>query len=150
MPDCLAAPRLDIRPRRLHWQGAGLGVALAIAWGASPASAATVRLLLLAPLLEEIVLRAGLHEALLRRWPAHGRCTGHALAINAATACVFAAAHMVLRGGPLAALTAGPALLIGLVYQRWRRLIPCIALHALFNASWLLLSWARTSSGFLA
>lgn len=133
--DTAAAP-----DHRLRWIGAGLITMLAMAW-ASTASETALRLLLVAPMLEEIVMRAGLQEALLRRWLASGRMTRRGLAINAATACAFAAAHVAVRADALAALTALPALLIGHVYQRRRRLAPCIALHALFNATWLL--WAQ-------
>ena len=90
----------------------------------------TALLLVLAPVLEELVFRAGLHESLLRRlcapWVA-----------NALTALVFALAHVLVRGDPAAFAVALPALLIGIVYQRWRRLWPCVLLHAAMNAIWL-------------
>ena len=98
-------------------------------------------LLLAAPVLEETVFRAGLQEALLRRLSAgrYGEATANAL-----TALAFMAAHLALRPSGLAALTAVPALALGALYQRGRRLAPCIALHALFNAIWLL--WAAIPS----
>ena len=101
---------------------------------ALPASLAT--LLVLSPVVEEIVFRAGLQEALLRRagtaaarrtWPA-----------NAITALAFATAHLLLRPGITAALTLLPALACGHLYAQRRQIAPCIALHALFNAAWLL------------
>lgn len=88
-------------------------------------------LLLLAPLLEETVFRAGLQEALLLRWQTRPRLT------NAATAAVFAIAHMALRGDVSAVSVALPALLIGEVYQRTGSLRLCVALHATMNAAWL-------------
>ncbi|MEP7297086.1 MAG: JDVT-CTERM system glutamic-type intramembrane protease [Burkholderiales bacterium] len=94
-------------------------------------------LLVIAPLLEETVFRAGLHEALLRRW---GHSAGSVLVINLAVGLAFAFAHLVVRGGGLAALTLLPALVIGFIYQRQRRLAPCIVMHALFNGVWLTLS----------
>lgn len=91
-------------------------------------------LLVVAPVVEEIVFRAGLHEAMLNhRWLA----SANPWAANALTAAAFASAHAVWHGGPLVWLTVVPALGIGLVYQRGRRVIPCIALHAFFNAVWL-------------
>ena len=82
-----------------------------------------------APVLEETVFRAGLQESLLRR--------GASGAVSVLlTAGLFAAAHALLRPGPWAWATAAPALLLGGVYLRGRRLWPCIALHALFNALW--------------
>ena len=83
----------------------------------------------LAPALEETVFRAGLQELLLRR--------GAPAALSVLlTAAAFAAAHALWRPGPWAWATGGPALLLGGVYLRTRRLGPCIALHALFNALW--------------
>lgn len=89
-------------------------------------------LLVLAPLLEEAVFRAGLHEALLRRWAGHP-----ALWANLATAAAFALAHAAVRADALAWAVALPAVLIGLLYQRQRRLRTCVALHAAMNAAWL-------------
>jgi membrane protease YdiL (CAAX protease family) len=102
----------------------------------------TLMLLVVAPVLEELVFRAGLHEALLRReaersppaaltWP------------NLITALLFGAAHVALRPGLAGALTVLPAFAVGACYERRRRLLPCIALHAAFNALWLLLPAAR-------
>ena len=107
-----------------------LGVVLVIALVAAGQEAAAT-LLILAPTAEEIVFRAGLQEALLRR-------AGTARFSNAATALVFAAAHLALRPGIAAALTLLPALACGALYARCRHVAPCIALHSLFNAIWLL------------
>jgi membrane protease YdiL (CAAX protease family) len=87
-------------------------------------------LLLFAPLTEEIVFRAGLHEALLRRgWAA--------LQANLATALAFGAVHMAVQFDPGAWAVALPALLMGALYQRTRRVWPCVVLHAVMNAAWL-------------
>ncbi|MEP6875294.1 MAG: JDVT-CTERM system glutamic-type intramembrane protease [Burkholderiales bacterium] len=87
-------------------------------------------LIVLAPLTEELVFRAGLHESLLRGlrapWVA-----------NTLTALVFALAHVLARGEAAAFGVALPALLVGIVYQRWRRVWPCVLLHAAMNAIWL-------------
>lgn len=93
--------------------------------------ATVARLLVVSPAAEETVFRAGLQETLLRHPAA-------APLANLSTALVFAAAHLVLRPGLAAALTVLPALACGALYARWRRLAPCIALHSLFNAVWLL------------
>lgn len=92
-------------------------------------------LLVLAPWAEEVVFRLGLQENLLRRWP------GHALAAIVVTALVFGLAHALLRQDPMALAVAAPALLLGLLYGRWRLLWPCVALHAAMNALWLF--WLR-------
>lgn len=89
-------------------------------------------LLLAAPVLEEAVFRAGLHEALLRRGTA-------AWATNVLTAGVFGCAHVVLHNDPASGWVVLPALAIGAVYIRWRRLRWCVALHAAMNATWLAL-----------
>ena len=88
-------------------------------------------LLLLAPLLEEAVFRAGLQEALL------GRLRWQPLLANGVTALAFGCAHVVLREDAAAFAVVLPALLIGLHYQRSGRLRGCVALHAAMNAVWL-------------
>jgi membrane protease YdiL (CAAX protease family) len=117
----------------LPWQlGAAAGLMLIglAAMSAGVAAPRVVVLLVLAPVAEEVVFRAGLHEMLLRRlrspWTA-----------NAATALAFALAHALLHGDPAALGVALPALLVGAVYARTRRLGPCVALHAVMNAAWL-------------
>lgn len=131
------------------WLAALTAVALWAAAGPAPTAAtatATLWLLWGAPLCEEIVFRAGLQEALLRRWPA-----AHPAWAIAVTALLFAAAHVGARLGASgavgpgttwgAALVAGatalPALALGVLYQRQRHWLPCAALHALFNLIWL-------------
>jgi membrane protease YdiL (CAAX protease family) len=117
---------------------ASLGLLAVAAFAAWPQQRAM--LLIAAPWLEEIVFRTGLHEALLR----HGRDTpGHRRAANLITAALFAAAHVVWRADLVAGLVLLPALLVGGVYQRRRSVVPCVALHALFNGIWLL--WAGLS-----
>jgi membrane protease YdiL (CAAX protease family) len=93
--------------------------------------AAIARLLVLSPVAEETIFRAGLQESL------HRSALAPTLA-NAAAALAFAAAHVALRPGLAAALTLLPALACGALYARCRRVAPCIALHSLFNAIWLL------------
>lgn len=87
-------------------------------------------LLVLAPLLEEAVFRAGAQECLLRRG-------APAWVANVGTAVAFGLAHAALRGEWAGFAVAAPALLLGWVYSRSRRLLPCITLHALMNAVWL-------------
>jgi membrane protease YdiL (CAAX protease family) len=87
-------------------------------------------LLVIAPLVEEALFRAGLHEGLLRR-----RWTPWAA--NLATALVFGIAHALVRADPSALAVALPALAIGQVYTRRRRLRDCVVLHTAMNALWL-------------
>ena len=137
-PGSLAAPFMrlagpsSLRPRSAA--AALAGVALFCAAVLLPPRWAV--LLVLSPLLEETVLRAGLQEALLRRLALRG--AAGATAANLGCAFAFAAAHLLQRPSALAALTLLPALWLGWVYQQQRRVAPCIALHALMNAAWLL------------
>jgi len=124
-----AAPRLPWA--WITWWGIGLaGLELL------PLPAA-LRSIWLAPLVEEIVLRLGVHDA-LRRHLSDRR----AIANPALCAFVFAAAHLLFaRHGAQfvqAAATAIPAWWIGLRYERGGfRLAPCVAWHATFNLAWL-------------
>lgn len=109
--------------------------AVALAWGGAlawPVAAPWLLALVLAPVLEEVVLRHGLQRRLrLRGWPA-GACI-------AVCAALFALAHGLLRGPSLLAwATAVPALALGVLFERQRRLAPCVAGHALCNLIWLL------------
>lgn len=101
----------------------------------APAAAHWALLLVFAPVVEELVFRAGLQQALLHRLV---RWRAGALVANLVTALAFAAAHFALHPGGLAALTLLPALLVGGVYQRRRKVAPCVVLHAVFNTIWLL------------
>lgn len=108
--------------------------AVALHGGATPWRVLT--LLLIAPFAEEALLRSGLQETLLRRrWaPA---------AANAVTAAAFAAAHALARGdAPAAALVLVlPALALGRLYERRRRLRDCVLAHAVLNAAWIVALW---------
>ncbi len=118
------------RPAALPLVAAVLLSALALASAGHTWQRLTM-LLLLAPLLEETVFRAGLQEALLRRWR---RLPWLA---NTATAAAFGLAHAAVRADATALVAALPALLIGAVYQRTGRLRYCVVLHAAMNAAWL-------------
>ncbi|MEN9628698.1 MAG: hypothetical protein RJA10_1925 [Pseudomonadota bacterium] len=103
----------------------------AVALGLDFAGAPQVLLLVvLAPVLEEAAFRAGLQEWLLAR-----RATP--LAANLVVAVAFALLHLATQGRWEALLVAGPALLVGAAYNRWRRLRTCVLLHAAMNAAWL-------------
>lgn len=131
----LASPRAGM-PGGLAWPAgmAALLMLLAVVAAAAPGGVSAGRvvvLLLVAPLAEEIVFRAGLHEALLRR-------AVQPQVANGVTALAFALVHLAARGDGVALAVALPALLIGAVYQRTRRVRDCVILHAAMNALWLL------------
>jgi membrane protease YdiL (CAAX protease family) len=130
-----AVAGLRVGPTLLALVGVLLVVGVAGVAGLTSAGAGIglyrlVMLVMLAPLLEEIVLRAGLQEELLRR----GVSARTAILVSAAC---FGAAHVALRADAWAAAVVIPAAFIGVVYHRERRLGPCVAWHALFNALWL-------------
>jgi len=116
-------------------RAAGTWVAL-LAWTALVATLEYVgaprvwMLVVLAPLIEEAAFRAGLQEYLLTRRVS-------AQAANLAVAGAFALVHVAMHGRPEAILVAGPALLIGAAYNRWRQVRWCVLLHAAMNAAWL-------------
>ncbi|MEP7102298.1 MAG: JDVT-CTERM system glutamic-type intramembrane protease [Burkholderiales bacterium] len=103
--------------------------------GNTAASVDTLTLLLLAPILEELIFRCGLQETLLRKRAC--AAPGGAALANIVTAACFALCHFAVVPGALSALTALPALAIGWIYQRTRRLAPCVAAHVAMNALWL-------------
>lgn len=91
----------------------------------APDALDVARLLLLAPLLEEWIMRAGVQHWLLQRCrPAS------ALFVSA---LLFAALHGA-AGWQQAALVFWPGLLFGAAYQRWRDWRLCALLHGLCNA----------------
>jgi membrane protease YdiL (CAAX protease family) len=97
-----------------------------------------VVLLLLSPLIEEAVFRAGLQEWLLRRGLAANRA-------NLSTALMFGGLHALVRLQWMAFAVALPALLLGSVYGRWRLLRWCVLIHAGMNGAWL--AWRSMSGG---
>lgn len=90
----------------------------------SPDPAAVFRLLLAVPLLEEWIVRAGLHHWLLQRTSPLPAWLGSAAA--------FSALHLG-SGLTAALLVFWPALLFGAAYQRWRDWRLCALLHGLCN-----------------
>ena len=101
----------------------GLAAVASLPW-------ALALVLIVAPVLEEIVFRLGVQERLL----ASGV---RPLFANLVTAAAFALAHGALRSWPTALWVMVPALALGLVYQRRRALLPCIAAHAGMNLFWV-------------
>lgn len=95
-------------------------------------------LLLLAPLLEETVLRRGLHAWGLRRWGgAAPRWLARPSPVNLWVALLFAALHLLRLPLPMALAVVLPALVVGQVFEVTARLWPCVLTHAAFNLCWL-------------
>lgn len=110
-------------------------VTLALASSLLPGGG-VLRSVLLAPWLEETVLRWGLQDALLRRLPPQW-----APATAWLCALAFGLLHTLAAWGTpdawRALATLWPAWWIGGIYLRQRALLPCIAWHAGFNLLWL-------------
>lgn len=123
-----------VQDHPLLWLGAALS---ALVWqlGHPPVvvpSGSVIWLLAGAPVVEEVIFRLGLQQELLMR-----SCT--APVANALTALAFALAHGLSQGSWQSLLTLLPGLAMGSLYQRSRRLAPCISLPIAFNTFWL--SW---------
>lgn len=88
-------------------------------------AASLFRLLLLAPLLEEWIVRAGLQEWLMRR-------NGHAAVVLGAPALAFGLLHAASGWLAMVAVLL-PGLAFGLVYRRWRDWRLCALVHTLCN-----------------
>jgi len=90
-----------------------------------PDPAVALRLLLLAPLLEEWIVRAGLQEWLMRRYPRSPMLS------LLAPGLFFSLLHV--GAGCNAAWVFLPGLALGLLYLRWRDWRLCALVHALLN-----------------
>lgn len=97
----------------------------------APDAAAVARLLLLAPLLEEWVLRAGLQAWLIRHAAHHGRQAGVLPVAVSVTA--FGLLHAG-AGARAVLLVLAPGFVLALLYQRGRDWRWCALLHCGMNA----------------
>ncbi len=94
-------------------------------------------LLLVAPVLEEVVFRGALQGWFLGK-SKERRLFGPVTLANALTSTAFAALHGLKQGGGLGWLTFFPSLIFGHCRERYGTLLPCIVLHAVYNAGiWL-------------
>ncbi|QEP42745.1 JDVT-CTERM system CAAX-type protease [Ectothiorhodospiraceae bacterium BW-2] len=95
-------------------------------------------LLLVAPVVEELAFRGAIQGYLLQqRWGGH-RC-GYLSYANLVTALLFALLHLYAQPSLWALLTFVPGLIFGAVRERYRTVIPAIALHSYYNGGLLLL-----------
>ena len=91
---------------------------------------------IVSPVLEEVVFRAGIQDGVAARWA--GRFGVFTFA-NVATALVFCLMHLWRHPPAWALATLVPALVLGLAYERQRRLIAPIGLHAIYNLAYFVL-----------
>ena len=94
--------------------------------------------LMASAVLEEILFRLGVHETLLRRPKLRTTPLVKLTAANLMTAALIAVTHGVFRSWLLGCAVLPIALAIGVLYERYRRVWPCIAVHALMNLIWFL------------
>jgi membrane protease YdiL (CAAX protease family) len=126
-----ADARRDLRPAVVLASLVVIAAATAaVAATTNPSLQHALVLVVLAPLFEESVFRAGVQEQLARL----GRGPGLAIV---ATALLFAVAHVAVSGDPRRIAVVLPGLAIGVVYARTGRVRDCVALHAAMNAAWL-------------
>jgi membrane protease YdiL (CAAX protease family) len=91
-----------------------------------------LRLLLLSPLLEECVMRAGLQEWMMRRAPTRRWAWPWVWPVPASTAA-FGLLHLG-SGWQAAVAVLAPGLALALLYQRTRSWWGCALMHSGFNA----------------
>jgi membrane protease YdiL (CAAX protease family) len=112
------------------WAADALASAICSAQLRAPDLGVCLRLLVLSPLLEECVLRAGLQEWLMRR-PSASQISARAWPVLASTAA-FGLLHVGAGWHALAVLP--PGLALALLYQRTRRWWWCALVHSGFNS----------------
>lgn len=95
-----------------------------------------LKLSLLMPVLEEIVFRGGIQSALYQRQFFSRGVFGISVA-NVFTSIVFAAMHLISQPPLWAALVFIPSIVFGWARDRYNNSVPCIFLHALYNAGFV-------------
>lgn len=109
-----------------------VALALPLAGFADVDSPVSLPRLVLKALAEEVFFRAAL-QGLVLQW-AWGRRTIVGLtAANWAVSALFAALHLALRPGPMAAATLFPSLVFGWTWDRYKSLVPCWLVHLFYN-----------------
>lgn len=108
-------------------------LALTLRW---PGAVTFVMAVGLLPVIEEIVFRLGLHDALAARL--HRRIGVFTLA-NVATAACFALAHLLRHPPAWALATFVPGVVFGALWERHGRLIVPVTVHAFYNAVYVCL-----------
>ena len=93
---------------------------------------------LIYPLLEEFVFRGGIQVELNARSWARWRW-GPLRGSNFITSCIFALAHVVLRGDLALGLVFFPSLVFGYFRDREDSWVPAFWLHSFYNAGFVLL-----------
>ncbi len=93
-----------------------------------------LKLLLIAPIIEEGFFRGVVHAGLRGRTDTLGR----PVVANVITALAFGAAHLWFAPWIHAVAVMLPALVMGWVYERSRSVAACVVVHGLCNVFWLI------------
>lgn len=99
--------------------------------------ATLVSLLLLAPVLEELVFRGGIQDALDRTALGRPGLPGGVSVGNLLTSAIFAAAHLLVSPPWLAASIFVPSVVFGHLKQLYPSLLPAMLVHAWYNLCYL-------------
>lgn len=118
-------------------------LALAAGWGGSMAApaglAAWFGFVVLQPAAEELAFRGVLQGWLLRRDAA--RRWGLVTRANVFTSVAFASLHLPWQPVGWAFAVLAPSLLLGHLRERQGSVLPCVALHAVYNAGFACVAW---------
>jgi membrane protease YdiL (CAAX protease family) len=110
---------------------------------ASPAPLLLIRMLLVAPVLEELVFRGLLQDVLTASRSSKPRFgvarVGPLSLANVLTSAVFAASHLPYNPPLLACAVFLPSLVFGRLKELYGSLLPSIALHAWYNLAFLII-----------
>ena len=98
-----------------------------------------ISFVLLQPVLEEFVFR-GLLQGLLLRWTARA-AAGPVTLANIGATVAFVAVHFVYQPIGWALAVAIPSLVFGHLRERFGKVAPAMALHALYNAGFAVTAW---------
>lgn len=101
-----------------------------------PALLMWLKLSLLMPVLEEIVFRGGIQSALYTKSFFSRSWFGISVA-NIVTSIIFAAMHFISQPPLWAALVFIPSIVFGWARDRYISIVPCILLHAVYNAGFV-------------
>ncbi|AOY90322.1 abortive infection protein [Marinobacter salinus] len=123
---CLISVVLTMLAGRSGWQDADLLSILSLVFWA--------------PIVEELAFRGVVQGWLSGTESGRRRLAGLSLA-NIIAACLFTGWHLLYRTDVMAWLVFVPALVFGYFRDRHGSLLPCVILHAAYNASLLLPGW---------
>jgi len=106
---------------------------------AFPGWRTVVLIAVVSPILEEIVFRGGLQFWLVQKAPFARRIVFGITLANVCVSALFALFHLFNQAPIWAAAVFVPSLVFGWAMDRYKSVLPCIALHMLYNLGFVLL-----------